>query len=45
MRDTFCGTLDYASPEILCGNYYDYGVDIWALGVLAYELCAGITPY
>lgn len=34
--DTLCGTLDYASPEILEKEPYGLGVDLWALGILAY---------
>lgn len=45
LKNTFCGTLDYASPEIIFGNHYDYSVDLWALGVLTFEICSGLTPY
>lgn len=45
LKNTFCGTLDYASPEIIYGDYYDFSVDLWALGVLTYEICSGLTPY
>ena len=40
-RQTFCGTLDYVCPEIVCGKYYDFRVDIWSIGILCYELLAG----
>ena len=40
-RLTFCGTLDYVSPEILSGEQYDCKVDIWSIGVLTYELLTG----
>jgi len=40
-RQTFCGTLDYVSPEIVGGNEYSEKVDVWSLGILCYELCAG----
>lgn len=33
------------SPEIASGKDYDHTVDIWAIGVLAYELCTGETPF
>ena len=44
-RNTYCGTLDYACPEILEGNSYDNFVDIWAVGVLAYEMLTGKAPF
>jgi len=44
-RDTYCGTLDYISPEIVEGKSYDLYIDIWCLGVLAYELLMGIPPF
>ena len=44
-RSTFCGTLDYVSPEIVMGNQYDKMVDVWSVGVLCYELCTGHAPF
>ncbi|XP_051912309.1 uncharacterized protein LOC127594487 [Hippocampus zosterae] len=29
-RKTFCGTLDYVSPDIVLGNHYDHRVDVWS---------------
>jgi aurora kinase A len=37
--------LAYLSPEILKGENYDKSTDMWSLGVLAYELCCGETPW
>jgi len=44
-----CGTLDYLPPE-MCSqngytNPYDKTIDIWSLGVLAYEFCVGRPPF
>lgn len=36
MRETFCGTLDYAPPEIIERRKYDCSVDLWCVGILAY---------
>ena len=44
-RSTFCGTLDYASPEILNSQNYDFQVDIWCIGILTYELLTGKAPF
>ncbi|CAD8189579.1 unnamed protein product [Paramecium pentaurelia] len=44
-RSTQCGSLAYISPEIIKGENYDKSTDMWSLGVLAYELCSGETPW
>ncbi|CAM9584795.1 unnamed protein product, partial [Laminaria digitata] len=44
-RQTFCGTLDYLPPEMVEGKDHDEAVDIWALGVLMYELLVGNPPF
>lgn len=33
---TFCGTLDYLSPEVAAKLPYDCSVDVWSVGVLTY---------
>ena len=44
-RVTTCGTYEYMSPELINEEPYDYCIDIWALGVLLYELLHGRTPF
>ena len=45
-RTTFCGTLDYLAPEMLTAEHkHDFGVDIWSVGVLCFELLSGISPF
>ncbi|CAG8531245.1 16261_t:CDS:2, partial [Racocetra fulgida] len=44
--DTFCGTIDYAAPEVLTGKKYDGPPqDIWALGILLYTLIYKENPF
>ncbi len=38
-------TPEYASPELLRGERVDAATDIYALGVLLYEILAGSRPY
>ena len=44
-RDTFGGTIHYVSPEVIDGKPQDPKVDIWAIGILLFELLAGYTPF
>jgi len=44
-RTTFCGTLCMLAPEMVTGEPYDWRVDIWAIGVLLYEMLAGASPF
>jgi serine/threonine protein kinase len=44
-RNTFCGTYEYMAPEMLFKGEYDYRVDIWALGILLYEMLHGRAPF
>lgn len=42
---SFVGTVTYMAPERLQGEKYQYGVDIWALGISLVELVMGEHPY
>jgi len=44
-RNTLCGTLDYLPPEMIEGRDHDEKVDLWSLGVLAYEFLVGNPPF
>ena len=42
---TICGTPDYLSPEVLLHKGGSYASDIWAFGVLIFEMLAGYPPF
>jgi len=39
------GTLAYMAPEHLNGDLHDHRVDIYAIGVILYEMLTGRTPF
>jgi serine/threonine protein kinase len=39
------GSPNYMAPEQIRGGQVDARSDVWALGVLLYELCSGRVPY
>ncbi|RGB32584.1 kinase-like domain-containing protein [Rhizophagus diaphanus] len=39
------GVLPYVAPEVLRGKEYTHESDIYAFGIIAYEVCTGLPPY
>ncbi|KAI9991866.1 hypothetical protein PInf_017242 [Phytophthora infestans] len=40
-----CGTLEYAAPELLCGQPYGLKSDVFSLGIVLYVLLFGAFPF
>ena len=45
LASTAVGTPYYLSPEICENKKYDHKSDVWSLGCVLYELCAGAHPF
>ncbi len=43
--NSFCGTKEYLSPEMIIGSGHNSGNDWWGLGILIYELVFGVPPF
>ncbi|XP_065063667.1 PAS domain-containing serine/threonine-protein kinase-like [Rhopilema esculentum] len=43
---TFCGTVEYCSPEVLLGNKYrGPELEVWSMGITLYTLVFGENPF
>jgi serine/threonine protein kinase len=45
LNDTYCGSAEYMSPEMLSGDHYGYAVDYYSLGAVLYEMVTGLPPF
>lgn len=44
-KNSFVGTAQYVSPEILKGNPSTNSADLWALGCIIYQMISGLPPF
>ena len=42
---TFVGTAEYISPEVIGDRPAEYGTDIWAFGIMLYQMYFNHTPF
>ena len=45
LHSSFCGSIDYVSPEMISGEGHNLMTDWWSVGILTYELLFGIPPF
>jgi len=45
LMKTACGTIAYASPDVLLGEGYTNKCDLWSIGVIVFMLLSGYPPF
>ena len=45
LNSSFCGSIDYVSPEMINGEGHNLMTDWWSVGILTYELLFGVPPF
>jgi 3-phosphoinositide dependent protein kinase-1 len=44
-KNTFLGTAEYLSPEVLSDKFVGTETDLWALGCIIYQMFTGNSPF
>eukprot|EP01083_Nonionella_stella_P055060 145314_1 len=39
------GTIQYMAPEVISGEFFSYGADVWSVGVILYCMLFGFPPF
>lgn len=42
---SFCGTIEYMSPEMIKSEPYSFSTDWWSVGILFYDMVTGAPPF
>jgi serine/threonine protein kinase len=42
---SFCGTLNFITPEVFTNQEQTLAIDIWALGNILFKLITGKVPF
>ena len=45
LTNSFCGSPEYMSPEMLMGTGHGFGVDYYSLGAILFEMLTGLPPF
>lgn len=45
LTNSFCGSPEYMSPEMLMGYGHNFGVDYYSLGAILFEMLTGLPPF
>jgi serine/threonine protein kinase len=45
LNQTYCGSAEYMSPEMLNGEPYSFGIDYYSLGAVLFEMVTGLPPF
>ena len=45
VTSTECGTPAYNSPEVTLGQFYSFEADLWAVGVIMYQMLTHRLPF
>jgi serine/threonine protein kinase len=45
LTNSFCGSPEYMSPEMLRGEGHSLSLDLYSIGALLYEMLFGLPPF
>jgi serine/threonine protein kinase len=45
LTNSFCGSPEYMSPEMLMGSGHGFPVDYYSLGAILFEMLTGLPPH